>query len=195
MKHLILCFFACLILIKGFSEVLARAEECTDTKVMAIEAYAYLNDFRSMPQTYARRIGLFLPYTQKAKPLHWNYKLAEVAQNKAEDMAKNNYFNHEDSKKKGPNQRVAFAGFKLPSNYLLDSEANNVESLAAGATNGIESINQLISDKGIYPPAHRIHLLALDPFYSDHTEVGIGVACFASSTYKYYYVVITTPKF
>jgi uncharacterized protein YkwD len=172
----------------------AQAEGCADTGYEAIQAYTYLNRFRSEPQTYARRIGLNLGYTSPAPQLRWNGQLAAIARNVAERMAQGNYFAHRDPDGRGPNQRVAYAGYHLPSDYPLDSTANNLESLAAGAPNGIEAINQLVLDVGVSPPSHRVHMLALDSFYNEHSEVGVGVACVPQSTYKYYYVVLTAPK-
>jgi hypothetical protein len=172
----------------------AQAGECADTGYEAIQAYTYLNRFRSEPQTYAKRIGLSLEHTSPAPQLRWNGQLAAIARQVAERMAQGNYFAHRDSDGRGPNQRVASAGYNLPSDYPRNPGANNLESLAAGPPNGIEAINQLVLDVDVSPPSRRVHMLALDPFYREHSEVGIGVACVPESTYKYYYVVLTAPK-
>jgi uncharacterized protein YkwD len=172
----------------------AQAEGCADTGYEAIQAYTYLNRFRSEPQAYAQRLGLNLGYNSPAPQLRWNGQLAAIARQVAERMATGNYFAHRDPDGRGPNQRVAYAGYSLPADYPRDPEANNLESLAAGAPDGIEAINQLVLDAGVSPPSHRVHMLALDSFYREHSEVGIGVACVPQSTYKYYYVVLTAPK-
>jgi uncharacterized protein YkwD len=187
--------FGCATLLGSvLSSVPAQAEDCADTSYEAVQAYTYLNRFRSDPQAYARRIGLNLGYTRPATQLRWNGHLSAIARNVAERMAQGNYFAHRDPDGHGPNQRVAYAGYNLPSDYPRNPEANNLESLAAGAPNGIEAINQLVLDDGVSPPSHRVHMLALDSFYNEHSEVGIGVACVPQSTYKYYYVVLTAPK-
>jgi uncharacterized protein YkwD len=172
----------------------AQAEGCADTGYEAVQAYTYLNRFRSEPQTHARQIGLNLGENNPAPQLRWNGQLAAIARQVADRMAQGNYFAHRDPDGRGPNQRVAYAGYNLPSDYPRNPEANNLESLAAGAPNGIEAINQLVLDAGVSPPSHRVHMLAQDSFYAEHSEVGIGVACVPESTYKYYYVVLTAPK-
>ncbi|MGA7955291.1 MAG: CAP domain-containing protein [Gloeobacterales cyanobacterium] len=191
-----LCMFGCATLLGQILQISmpAQAEGCPDTGYEAIQAYTYLNHFRAEPQTYAKRIGLDLGYTSSAPQLRWNGQLAAIARKVAERMAQGNYFAHRDPDGRGPNQRVTSAGYNLPSYYPRDPEANNLESLAAGAPNGIEAINQLVLDAGVSPPDHRVQMLALDSFYQEHSEVGIGVACVPQSEYKYYYVVLTAPK-
>ena len=180
-------------LVQGFSQGAAYADSCVDPSVEAMQAYNYLNQFRAEPQSYGNKLGVRLS-GRPAPSLRWNQPLATIARRVAERMAKGNYLSHYDPEGLGANQRIIRAGYALPADYAEDPTANSLESLAAGAPTGIEAINQLIADEGVSPPAHRVHLLAMDPFYLEHSEVGIGVACATQSTYKYYYVVLTAPK-
>ncbi|AGY56388.1 CAP domain-containing protein [Gloeobacter kilaueensis] len=166
---------------------------CGDTSQEALKAFNYLNEIRQQPQVYGERIGLSLGKVRRLAALHWNPRLSEIAQKRAENMARRNYFAHVDPDGVGPNRFVIGAGYHLPSYYPSDSEANTVESLAAGAPTGNEAIDDLMIDKGEMPPSHRIHLLALASPFDRHTEVGIGVACSAASDYQYYYEVLTAP--
>ncbi len=192
LKYLFLrVIFACIMI--GFLQEVARADSCIDSNREAVQAYDYLNHFRAEPKNYASKLGVQLP-GGPVPALHWNQPLATIARQAAERMAKDNYVSHFDPDGVGANQRVIRAGYSLPADYAEDPASNSLESLAAGAPNGIEAVDQLIADEGVYPPAHRIHLLAMDPFYLEHSEIGIGVACSPRSYYKYYYVVLTAPK-
>jgi hypothetical protein len=72
-------------------------------------------------------------------------------------------------------------------------DANYVESIAAGTftDTAAEALNQLIVDDRIDPPGHRIHLLAMAPFFEDHREIGVGHTFNLSSYYRNYWAVHT----
>ncbi|MGA7931943.1 MAG: CAP domain-containing protein [Kovacikia sp.] len=186
-----IAIFACLV--QGSSRGVAYADACADPSREAIQAYNYLNRFRAEPQSYGNKLGVYLP-GRPVPSLHWNQSLSSIARRVAERMAQGNYLSHDDPNGLGVNQQIIRAGYALPEDYAEDPTDNSLESLAAGAPTGIEAINQLIEDEGVSPPSHRVHLLAMDPFYLEHSEVGIGVACANQSAYKYYYVVLTAPK-
>src|SRR5207302_11269099 len=49
----------------------------------------------------------------------------------------------------------------------------------------------LIVDAGVSPPGHRIHLLAMDPFFQTHREIGAGYSLNNSATFKNYFAIHT----
>jgi uncharacterized protein YkwD len=168
-------------------------EQCADLTGQDRKAAEYLNQARSNPSAYAQRNSFSSAQLVPTPALNWNSQLAAVAQQKAESMARHNYFAHTDPNGSGPNQRIVQAGYRLPKSYPLDPAANTTESLASGASNGIEAVDQLLIDEGLPEAEHRVHLLAAAPIYRTHTEVGVGIACNPNSTYLYYYVILTAP--
>lgn len=189
--RMIVALFLCLGLFQGTA---AADQQCADFTGQDRQAVEYLNQVRSAPTAYAQRNGFSSNHLSPVSSLHWNPQLAEVARQKAESMARYNYFAHTDpTNGLGPNQRLVQAGYPLPKGYPLDSEANTTESLASGASNAIEAIDQLLIDQGLPDAEHRVHLLASDPLYRTHSEVGVGIACNPNSRYMYYYVVLTAP--
>ena len=121
------------------------------------EAFLYLNKVRANPSLYSKEVGVSLTGIKARHALKWNDTLAKVAQAKAEDLAKNNYFDHVDPKGYGLNYHVAKAGYKLPEGWLDDPSANYVESLAAGSANPKASIIQLLNDND--EPVHDLSLI------------------------------------
>jgi uncharacterized protein YkwD len=173
---------------------LAGAEEqCPDLNGQDRQSFQYLNQIRSAPAPYALRKGFSRKRLAPTPPLHWNPQLAQVAQKKAQSMARYNYFAHVEPNGMGPNRRLVLSGYRLPWDYPLDSRANTVESLASGAPNAKEAIDQLLIDQGEPGAGHRVHLLAVASLFRTHTEAGIGIACNPKSKYMYYYVVLTAP--
>jgi uncharacterized protein YkwD len=173
---------------------LAGAEEqCPDLSGQDRQSFQYLNQIRSAPAPYALRKGFSRKRLAPTPPLHWNPQLAQVAQKKAQSMARYNYFAHVEPNGMGPNRRLVLSGYRLPWDYPLDSRANTVESLASGAPNANEAIDQLLIDQGEPGAGHRVHLLAIASLFRTHTEAGIGIACNPKSKYMYYYVVLTAP--
>lgn len=112
--------------------------------------------------------------------------LAQVARERAEDMARRHYFGHVNPDGYGPNYLVRQAGYVLPSYYDTDPEANNIESIAAGYPTAEAAWNAWMSSEG-----HRTHLLGLHPFFAEQIEYGVGYAYDPASPYVYYWVVIT----
>jgi uncharacterized protein YkwD len=168
-------------------------EQCADLTGQDRKAAEYLNQVRSNPVPYAQHNDFSSAHLAPTPALSWNSQLAGVARQKAESMARHNYFSHVDPNGLGPNQRIVQAGYRLPKSYPLDPEANTTESLASGASNSIEAVDQLLIDQGLPDAEHRVHLLATAPVYRTHTEVGVGIACNPNSTYLYYYVILTAP--
>ena len=159
------------------------------------KAVDYLNAMRSNPQAFSKDVGLSLSGIAPQHPLKWNATLAQVAQAKAEDMARNNYFGHVDKKGYGMNYYVNKAGYRLPESWLKDKKNNFCESIAAGSDTPLDGIIQLINDGGVKQhtkAGHRVHLLGIGDFYKDNVDIGIGWATSTNSTYTSYMVVIIT---
>ena len=112
--------------------------------------------------------------------------LAQVAHQKAEDMAQRGYFSHTTPEGYGPNYLVRQAGYILPSYYDTALDGNNIESIAAGYPTAAATWQQWM---GSTP--HRTQLLGLTSFFAEQTEYGIGYASNPNSTYQYYWVAIT----
>lgn len=114
--------------------------------------------------------------------------LAQVARERAVDMATRDYFDHENPDGLGPNRLVEQAGYQLPDWYDQAADANNIESIAAGYTTPDDAWNGWLDS-----PGHRNHVLGESDFFADQTNYGVGYAFSAGSTYKHYWVFITAP--
>ncbi|HRV94874.1 MAG TPA: CAP domain-containing protein [Anaerolineae bacterium] len=124
---------------------------------------------------------------QQRPSLTCNYILAQVARDRAADMAERKYFSHVNPDGYGPNYLVEQAGYVLPDYYGDDPKANYIESIAAGNSTATATWQQ----QWMNSPSHREHLLGLNDFYKNQIEYGIGYAYDPDSPYKYYWVVIT----
>ncbi len=123
---------------------------------------------------------------QKRASRTCNATLARVAQAKAEDMARRNYFDHTNPEGFGPNYLVRAAGYVLPTFYSGELNGNNIESIAGGTQTASATWRVLKSSSG-----HRPHVLGENTFYAEQVDVGIGYFYLADSTYKHYWVIIT----
>lgn len=140
------------------------------------KAFEYLNSVRRNPGSFSKELGVNLGEV-KAKPaLRWNDTLASVAEHKALDMATRGYFGHIDPEGYGMNYYINKAGYKLEAYMLRSKSENFFESIDAGADSGIGAIKDLIIDQGTPGLGHRVHLLGMDEFYADLTDIGIGYA-------------------
>ena len=120
--------------------------------------------------------------------MHLDERLVLVARARAMDLAKRDYFNHVNPDGNGPNYLVRVAGYALPASYPTDRKANNIESIGGGYMDAKECWAELLKS-----PAHRTHLLAMEPFFKDQTSYGIGHYYDPHSTYWHYWVIITAP--
>jgi uncharacterized protein YkwD len=111
--------------------------------------------------------------------------LAQVAREKATDMANRDYFSHVTPEGIGPNYLVQQAGYVLPGYYGDDLQINYIESLAAGRSTAGATWNQWMTSE-----THRNHLLGLSEFYAKQVEYGIGYAFNPNSHYQHYWTVI-----
>jgi uncharacterized protein YkwD len=170
------------IMCPGYSQELLKEE--------ALKAYQYLNEVRQNPSAFSNEIGVDLSYVEALPKLAWSNELAQASEKKALDMASRDYFDHVDPDGYGMNYWIVKAGYQLPDEWVKKKSYNNFESLQAGLSSGIEAIKNLILDEGTNPPGHRNHLLGILPFWSNCTDVGIGMARDPDSEYEYYTCVL-----
>jgi uncharacterized protein YkwD len=143
------------------------------------EAITYLNKIRQNPALYSKELGINLAGIASRPTLIWNDTLATVAQKKAEDMVKRSYFGHTDPDGRGINILILQAGFTIPEEWTTPKSNNYFESLSAGNVNPKEGIIYLIKDGGVLnhkEAGHRNHLLGIEKFYANLTDIGIGWA-------------------
>lgn len=146
----------------------------TINRVEAEKAFDRLQRIRSNPTAYAESLQFPKTISASKLTLRWNDTLARVAEQKALDMAKRQYFSHTDPDGYGINYYIHKAGYTLNEEWLDKKENNNFESLAMNALNGEDGINILITDAGVPSKGHRIHLLGLNNWFDSCTDVGIG---------------------
>jgi N-acetylneuraminic acid mutarotase len=150
-----------------------------------------LNDIRANPAAYGQSIGLDLSGVAPVQPLAFDLRMIAAAREHSQNMAANQYIAHitpdgiSEPLGRTPSQRLVNAGFPLPWDPF--ALPNGSESIAGGGTipTPASALSLLITDPGVSPPGHRIHLLALDPFFQLHQEIGIGIVQnnLASSSY------------
>lgn len=158
----------------------------------AMKACNLINDIRKNPSVYSSNMGVDLSDVQTRSALAWNSALAKVAQDKAEDMAKNNYFSHTDLNGYGVNYFMYLAGYDIPASWYSDKSSNYFENIAAGNVTAEAMVKQLVYDSGRphSDAGHRASLLGISDWSSNCTDIGIGYAYNANSTYKHYWSVI-----
>ncbi|MEA5573016.1 CAP domain-containing protein [Calothrix sp. UHCC 0171] len=100
-------------------------------------------------------------------PLRFSSTLGQAAQDHAEDMVRNNFFDHAGSNGSQPAQRAKKRGYS--SSYIG-------ENIAAGNTTPEETIRQWMNSSG-----HRENILS-----ANYTEIGFGYV--KNSSYKYGHV-------
>ena len=157
-------------------------------------AFDYLSKIRQNPAEYAD--ALKVPSLKSLEPrpqLTWNSAVAKVAQRKAEDMLKRNYFSHVDPDGNGINIKLKEAGYEMPDSWTNSRELNYFESICYGM-NSIktykEAVDMLIYDGGEDDKnaGHRTHLLGITDFKKNLTDIGVGMA--TDGTYYYWSFVI-----
>lgn len=162
------------------------------TSTEAKKASSLINDIRKNPSAYSSKMGVDLSGVVARSSLTWNDALAKVAQAKAEDMANNDYFSHTDLSGYGVNYYLYQAGYNIPSSWYSDKSSNYFENIAAGNSTAEAMVKQLVYDGGRdnASAGHRSSLLGISDWNSNCTDIGIGYAYNAKSTYKYYWSVI-----
>lgn len=138
----------------------------------AMRMFGYLQELRQMQVAASDPL---LKYVKEKKPLLiWNDTLARVAEARAKDLAKHNYFDHVDKKGRGVNYYIAESGYSLETEWTKNKKDNFFESLQAGAADGSAAIYDLIIDSGVPGKGHRKHLLGLDDWNEKNVDVGIA---------------------
>lgn len=153
-----------------------------------------LNRARNNPARFDQENHLVADLSAVAPqpPLAVNNNLVASARFHADEMANFNYFDHQSHVTGDwPNKMARDHGYVLPSFYPNDQ--NNIESIAAGnlIDTALESLTLLIEDAGLDPPGHRIHLLAMVPFFAGHREIGVGHALNLASDFDHYWAIHT----
>jgi hypothetical protein len=153
-----------------------------------------LNRARNNPARFDQQNSLAADLSGVAPqpPLAVNNNLVHSASFHAEEMATFNYFGHTSAVTGDqPNKMALDHGYPLP--FFYPEEANNIESIAAGTAQdtALEPLVLLIEDVGVDPPGHRIHLLAMDPFFADHREIGVGHAFNMAAQFDHYWAIHT----
>lgn len=131
--------------------------------------------------------SLVTKHPQQGRPrMSHDAYLHLAARARAKDMAKRNYFGHEDPDGYAPNRILELSGYGLPDSY---NRPNNIESIVAGTNyTPARAFRAWLAS-----PDHRPHLLADGAFYEAQTRYGVGYAKSASSRYKHYYVFLSAP--
>ncbi|MFC3197251.1 CAP domain-containing protein [Parapedobacter deserti] len=154
-------------------------------------AFALLNDIRQRPDAFQRELGISSLKGITRTPLHWNSTLAKVAEARAMDMARRDYFDHTDPDGFGPNYHINRAGYTLNPDWLKQKAANNFESIGANHPSAVDGIKSMIIGKNSPGFGHRKHLLGLDEWNASLNDVGIGfVRVPSGSRYQSYICVI-----
>ena len=123
---------------------------------------------------------------QRRASLTPNPILARIARERAQDMARRNYFGHVNPDGFGANYLVTQAGYLLPKNYSKKKSANHIETIASGNQTPADAWAAWMGSSG-----HKKHLLGETKAYAEQTDFGVGYAYLAESQWKHYWVVIT----
>lgn len=166
---------------------------CTVDKAEAQLAFEYLNKVRQSPKSYTKEIGMMMLLAKQMPQLIWNDTLAQVAEARALDMAEKDYFAHVNKKGEAVNILIHRAGYELDEIFIKKKKQNSFESIAFGYASGVESVKNLIIDKGINPPNHRKHLLGMTDFWATCYDCGIGFVQ-SSNPQKSTYICIIIAK-
>lgn len=159
-------------------------------KEEALQAFQLINTIRSNPEKYYKELQLSSKLRITKTPLRWNDTLARVAEAKALDMAKRNYFNHVNPDGYGINFFINQSGYTLNSDWLKDKKENFFESIASGHDSGIAAIKSLIIDEGDDTKGHRNHLLGVTDWDASLYDIGIGFVKSDGGDYQSYMCII-----
>jgi uncharacterized protein YkwD len=185
MKLLTLLFFTL--------SFLVAANEPELKKEGGKEAFVLLNQVRKNPQAFKTQFP-FLAGMPAKPTLVWNDTLARLAEIKAMDMARLNYFAHVDPDGFGMNYYINKGGYKLKAEWLNKPGANYFESCNAGALSGRQAIEMLLIDEGVPSLGHRKHLLGIDEWSATLMDIGIGYVKTNGNTHYSSYTCILIAK-
>lgn len=100
------------------------------------------------------------------KPFRWSEAAAEASRLHSQDMADQNYFEHNSLDGRSPWARMEAQGIRW---------SNAAENISAGRSNGVDSYDGWVNSSG-----HRQNMLG------DCEELGVGAAYNAGSSYRWY---------
>lgn len=139
------------------------------------------------PQQALDLLALIKAHPQQRRASYTvNALLMQVAQARAEDMSRRDYFSHVTPEGLGPNYFVRKAGYPLPTWYGVELHSNQVESIHAG---GVDAA--MVVDGWQHSPSHSVHMLGLIDFYANQIDVGAGYAMRAGTVYGTYWCFIS----
>ena len=141
-----------------------------------------LNDARANPAAYGTSIGLNLSGVAASQPLAFDLSLIQASRGHSQDMNVRNYFDHNTPEGQTPGDRLTAVGF--PWTGLGESIAGG--SLYATTADALKG---LIIDTGVADLGHRKHLLAIDSFFRNQNQVGIGVVQNGTGGLTNYYTI------
>ena len=156
----------------------------------AQQAFQLINTIRSNPEKFHQELQLNdkLPITKD--PLRWNDTLARVAEAKAMDMAKRNYFGHLTPEGYGINHFISQSGYSLNSDWLKANNLHYFEDISSGDESAIEAVKSLIIDNNDASKSHRNHLLGITKWDASLYDIGIGFVKSDGSNHSSYTCII-----
>ncbi len=162
----------------------------------ALRGFEYLKKIRKDPNSFTERLRVSLKDIPAGPDLRWNDTLAMVAEQRAEDMASNDYFGKRDKQGYGLNYYINKAGYRLDDQYLKHTRDDDFQVIIAGGwKSGEEAIGGLVTDKESSSGEDRKFLLAMTDFSRSLTDIGIGFVHGTKDTkYRYYTVVIIAKR-
>jgi uncharacterized protein YkwD len=92
-----------------------------------------------------------------------------IAQAKADEMRKLNYFAHTSPTGQTVNEFIESRGYRLPDWY--PDQGNSCESLRLGPNDINSTINAWLKS-----PGHRVHVVGENDFFRDQTAIGVGLS-------------------
>lgn len=134
---------------------------------MAVKEYRPVN--KELQEKLMKALSIILTASWQTRPNPVaDPRLMAAAQNKAEDMAKKNYFSHTSPEGTSANANVRAVDYRLPDWYPVN--ANNVESIYAGLADPTAAIGAWLDSDH-----HRPHLTG-EGFYNGQNSIGVGTA-------------------
>ena len=159
-------------------------------KEEAQQAFQLLNTIRKNPDKYYKELHLNSKLHITQAPLRWNDTLAKVAEAKALDMAKRNYFDHVNPEGYGINYFINQSGYTLNADWLKNKKENFFESIGSGHDSGQAAVKSLIIDEEDATKGHRDHLLGIGDWDASLHDVGIGFVKCDGGKYQSYICII-----
>lgn len=156
----------------------------------AHQAFELINNIRSNPEKYYTGLQLNSQLHISNHPLRWNDTLARVAEAKAMDMAKRNYFGHITPEGYGINYLINQSGYTLNSEWLKAKNLSSFEVIGSGQESGVEAVRSLIIDEADTNKGHRNQLLGITAWDASLYDIGIGFVKSDGSTYQSYTCII-----